>query len=227
MRRTAAGSAALWEQRCEQLCGKKEKAMENRFDELAKAVAGGISRREALRRVGGGLIAALLAPLGVGKAWAVPGMGGERGRGEGCGVSCQRIGLTPGSDPFVDCTEACEACKDEGGTPCFGGVDNVDCCVDSESCEEGVCVPPCLEVGESCEAAPEGCCDDLLCEGKSGSRKCCADLGIDCEVGTDCCSGSCVAGSCCLPSNIRCTENSQCCSGSCSVPNPKGGFVCA
>jgi hypothetical protein len=45
--------------------------MENRFDDLAKAMAGGMSRREALRAVGGGLFGAVLASLGL-KAWGAP-----------------------------------------------------------------------------------------------------------------------------------------------------------
>src|SRR5262249_21147849 len=43
--------------------------MESRFDEFAKALAGGISRREALRRIGGAGAGAMLASLGLAKAW--------------------------------------------------------------------------------------------------------------------------------------------------------------
>jgi hypothetical protein len=39
--------------------------MENRFDELSKALTGGISRREAFRRAGGLLVGAVLASLGL------------------------------------------------------------------------------------------------------------------------------------------------------------------
>src|SRR5262245_44803630 len=49
---------------------RKEQAMEHQFDELAKALAGGLSRREALRRLGGGMAVALLAVLGTGRAEA-------------------------------------------------------------------------------------------------------------------------------------------------------------
>jgi hypothetical protein len=44
--------------------------MDNRFDRWAKVVAGSTSRREALSRMGGGLLAVFLAPLGYRKAWA-------------------------------------------------------------------------------------------------------------------------------------------------------------
>jgi hypothetical protein len=56
--------------------------MENRFDKLAKALAGEISRREALRQAGGVLAGALLASLGLRPAW--------------------------GQSPRVDCVRWCE-----------------------------------------------------------------------------------------------------------------------
>ena len=42
------------------------------FDEWAKDLARGVSRREALRRLGGGLAGALLASLGLERAWGAP-----------------------------------------------------------------------------------------------------------------------------------------------------------
>jgi hypothetical protein len=54
-----------------QLTG-EEKAMENRFDELAKAVAEGMSRREVLSRLRGVLAGGALAFLGMRAASAAP-----------------------------------------------------------------------------------------------------------------------------------------------------------
>jgi hypothetical protein len=50
----------------------EEEAMENRFDELAKAVAGGMSRREVLSRVGRVLAGGVLALMGMKAASAQP-----------------------------------------------------------------------------------------------------------------------------------------------------------
>jgi hypothetical protein len=48
----------------------KETAVNIRFNELAKALAEGASRREALRRMGGGLVTSLLACIGLQRlAW--------------------------------------------------------------------------------------------------------------------------------------------------------------
>src|SRR5205814_7328872 len=79
----------------------RRNAMENRFDELTKTLAGEppgdgapVSRREALRKVGLGLVGALLASLGMGTAWGDPGGhgGGSGGGGNSpCGVYCRRF----------------------------------------------------------------------------------------------------------------------------------------
>src|SRR5262245_9772536 len=46
---------------------------ETGFDALAKAIASGVSRRDALRRIAGSLAGAVLASLGLGKkAWSGP-----------------------------------------------------------------------------------------------------------------------------------------------------------
>lgn len=44
--------------------------MEHRFDQLAKDLFRGLSRREALRRLGGTLAGGLFDSLGLDRAWA-------------------------------------------------------------------------------------------------------------------------------------------------------------
>jgi len=47
----------------------------------------------------------------------------------------------------------------------------------------------------------------------------CLKLGLACQTGADCCSGTCTNGSCqpppCTSDNGACTSGSQCCSGTC------------
>src|SRR5437868_789074 len=62
--------------------------MENRFDELAKALAQGVSRREALRRFGGGLVGVLVASLGLDRGWAKPNGGGGN---SDCAKFCHEV----------------------------------------------------------------------------------------------------------------------------------------
>src|SRR5437762_2181269 len=108
--------------------------MENRFDQLTKTLAGEppgdgapVSRREALRKVGLGLVGALLASLGMGTAWGDPGGhgGGSGGGGNSpCGVYCRRFSTKAEQD---HCLRVCRACASPTmlcGTNAF----NLVCC---------------------------------------------------------------------------------------------------
>ena len=80
--------------------------MEHRFDSLAKAVSGAISRRDAFWRVGSGLAFGVLAFLGVGSA------GQKKPCAECCASQC--LGMDPpprGHDLAVCITE----CHDGAG----------------------------------------------------------------------------------------------------------------
>src|SRR5436190_10919159 len=46
--------------------------MNNKFDELTKSLAQSVTRRAALRKFGAGVVAAIVASLGVGKSSAAP-----------------------------------------------------------------------------------------------------------------------------------------------------------
>src|SRR4051812_38432758 len=91
------------------------------FDEMAKALAVGLTRRQALQRVGGGLAGALLASLGLGKAW---GAGGPQTCSDYCKTT---LGLT--GHAASQCVTNCKKCIPSGGTAC--GADN--CCSNSPS----------------------------------------------------------------------------------------------
>jgi hypothetical protein len=100
--------------------------MKNRFDELAKDLARGISRREALRRLGGGLAGALLLSLGLPKAWANP--------ADACIAACNEQHRNPRpSFKFHVCVRNCGQCakcnEDEA------------CCPSEDTDQAVVCVP--------------------------------------------------------------------------------------
>lgn len=105
--------------------------MEHRLDELAKALAGGMSRREALRRVGG-LMGAVLASLGLGRtAWSAP--------APNCVQFCKDCGISPSNGvAFGQCVSSCAKCQGKGRTnfcdcPTAASPD-VPCCHDDEAC---------------------------------------------------------------------------------------------
>jgi hypothetical protein len=91
--------------------------MANAFDELAKALAEGVTRRGALRLVGGGFAGALLASVGLGKAY---------GSGS-CGpVDCNHLYPGPCGKCFCATTvEDVDTCF--YGGRCFACRSSADC----------------------------------------------------------------------------------------------------
>jgi hypothetical protein len=206
--------------------------MEHRFDELAKALAEGVSRREALRRLGGGLAGALLASLGVGKSWS-------QSAGFSCNDFCSKQGLT--GSALGTCLQQCRACVSEGGTVCSASSSGsvtccaqpnpaccgTGCCTSPKACCGGKCCPgdSCLP-GDIC-CPPESvcagaiCCSPrapICCPGGSGvSPSCvpndvnnCGTCGNPCRGTEICCPGSSPAASACCPTE-RCCPGWGCC----------------
>ena len=119
------------------------------FDDMAKALASGLTRRRALRRVGGGLAGALLGSLGLGRAW------GQAPTPKNCADYCKNfLGIRPGGgDAYGKCVSNCATCLDGGGTAC--GADA--CCAAGQGCCNGSCTDltttsNCGECGRVCPA---------------------------------------------------------------------------
>lgn len=89
------------------------------FDEFAKALGKGMSRREAMRLFAGGLAAVGGVGLGAGQAAA------QRALRQACTRTCRMYGST------AECVDACVACS--GGMTIAGGLlcpgdDGLYCC---------------------------------------------------------------------------------------------------
>jgi hypothetical protein len=180
--------------------------MENRFDELAKDLAGGMSRREALRRFGGALAGALLASLSVRKAW-----GGDH---SACIEVCKQHTGVHG------CGNACLKCDDDPNRICYSDTSAV-CCSTGSSCVSGNCV-----AGPVCPSGETDCSG--ICVDTSTDTSNCGTCGITC-AGTmpACCSGICRdlsndTGNCGTCGNT-CNAGEVCSNGACTCP----GMVCA
>lgn len=136
--------------------------MEHRFDTLAKAMAGSISRREALSRLGGGAAGLLLACLGIGRAWSDPATNSQ------CEDFCRSTcGISSGGDNgFGKCVSSCEACvSSTGGSPCGCPASPgaaVACCTGGQVCSAGTC---CLPSGAPLPFEGCGCNYGLCCSG--------------------------------------------------------------
>jgi hypothetical protein len=140
--------------------------VDNRFDELAKALAQGVSRREALRRLGGGMAGALLMSLGVGNAWGQAGGGGRPCPNPG-EIRCDGVCVNPRTDP-----DNCGRC----GNLCPAGV----------TCVNGTCGGPtggCPSGQTRCS----GTCVNLATDFFN-----CGSCRHACAAGQFCSRGSCV-----------------------------------
>jgi len=153
---------------------------ETRFDELAMALAGGVSRRDALRRIGGGLAGALLASLGLSKSWGAPNPPGT-GTGTGCGNVCQAAtgfnpndkGQTATKAAYNACVKACDACTTSGGNPCIAAGGGVECCTGDQVCCNSHCAhTTCTVTGQTFNSTTCQC---------------------ECPAGTEVCGGNCVS----------------------------------
>ena len=188
--------------------------MQSRFDALAKLLAGGMSRREVLRRLGGTAAGAVLASLGLGCKDDVVGqddvvgpsrplfatgrcrVGGRKCRenSECCSGFCDpATGVCACYGTSVECpaTGQCISC---GGTQVL----NPDTC-------QCVCAPgtTTCTVGGSTTCCPEGtqCCS-------SGFYPFCADTNSD-RSNCGRCGGTCTStevcfnGLCCQATNLN------------------------
>jgi hypothetical protein len=189
-------------------CG-KEYAMQHPFDELTKALAHEMPRRQALRRLGGGLATALLASLGLGEAW---------GQSRGCYSYC-RARVSPRlPTALANCVAGCLDCLEGKGELC--GVSRegvVTCCPAFTYCKDGECraleLPPgLLFCGQKVCGAGEKCCADVTCI--AIEKVCCpSPTGsgvLICLPGRTCCASYSPT----LPSAMTCCEPGDfCCSG--------------
>ncbi len=80
--------------------------MGDRFDKLAKDAGGELSRRQAFWRIGGGLLAAAVASLGLTRA------GSDCGKL--CAECCNNLDVPPRSPDHAQCIRDCH----QGLAPC-------------------------------------------------------------------------------------------------------------
>ena len=75
--------------------------MGDRFDTLAKDVAGNLPRREVLRRIGGGLLAVALAAVGL--------SANKDNCAKLCAVCCNNLDFPPRGQEHGQCIRDCHA----------------------------------------------------------------------------------------------------------------------
>src|SRR5438067_3276514 len=96
------------------------------FDDLSKALARGLSRREALRWIGGGIGGSLLGmAASTSRVSAAP---------NNCAVACNQPSL--GGPAKASCIQACHACE-SGGNLCVSPTGSTCCPSDKACCGGG------------------------------------------------------------------------------------------
>ena len=177
---------------------------DERFDDLARSLAHGVSRREALRKIGGTLLGAALASLVPGTTEAAPGGGGG-------GPSPGRCGL-----PGQPCKFNSQCCP---GTVCLNG--SCACGFGSTLCQ-GQCLSNC----PNGQIRNPNTCD---CEFPDGSRpnfsndpNNCGTCGSVCDDNNVCTTNTCVNGGCvhisiagCCTGDAQCNDNTICTTDTC------------
>ena len=156
--------------------------MDRFFDDVARGVAGGVSRRQALRRVGLGFAGLLMASLAPSQALAAKGGKGNKGGNSACAHFCK--GLPPGQRG--KCVSAAAhgrgVCYDCGPKGDNTGLCGSVCCGVNETCSNGVCA--CSTGFTDCS----GTCVNLTNDSNN-----CGTCGIACTSGETCAAGVCTA----------------------------------
>lgn len=197
-----------------------------RFDQLAKTLGTGATRRTVLKTIGAGLGGALLGMLGSRGARAVDAISCTihadcdvlGGAGDGrcvsgvCQICIAATAPCTGADLCCDGGAQCvggfctigESCITTGG-PCgvsVAGAPAVECC-DGLTCIDEVCTPPCSGAGGACGGKGLECCAGFTCDAGS----CVADAVVCLAAGETC------ATSCRTDVTASGVELAACCDG--------------
>ena len=198
-----------------------------RFDDVARLIGAGASRRSVLKGLSGGLLG--IAGIGVAARVAraqdaTPCVDdGDCSDCEVCAKTLCIANCTAGEGD--SCCDAGETCNAETGTcdvvvaECQGDAD----CADCEACAEGTCVFDCtLGEGDAC------CADGAVCNDDGTCAVVCAGEGELCvqtdAVGAECCAGfacnsefvcEAIAEPVACETDDDCGEGEICCGGFC------------
>jgi hypothetical protein len=170
---------------------------DQRFDDFARLIGSGSSRRRLLKLLGGlfagGAGVALGRNLSAAQETCIA-------AGEACACS---DGVCGGSHC---CTSYCQdgVCCDDGGGACTA---NIQCC--GGSCNDGFC---CLSGAEECTDDGQ-CCNGSCIGGVCHAEGTCLPDDEVCGADFQCCSGLCLREHCWSCADRACLDDGDCCLG--------------
>ena len=202
---------------------RKSSSSSSRFDDMSRAVAGGLSRRQALGIMGGTMGGAVVGSLGMTVAAAPKAFGAP----SSCSVLCGKTSFTSGP-AHAACLQACRECQGDitrlcqsptgtvccapGSSCCFGPT-GAFCCPSGTFCAGGqcltprsFCVPTCADTctgsgtscSQNCASGTPGCSCVSTTEGSACVQQVCTF--VTCTSSADCGPGSvCFTQGCCGP----------------------------
>jgi hypothetical protein len=180
---------------------------DQRFDEIAKFLAAGFSRRRMLRGLAASAAGTLLVRL----------TGGGASAANDCANFCQLLPPGPERGRCVsDCAQGGGGlfgqCQGDPARLCAAAGGTAVCCPPDQVCAGGVC---------QCPTGAELCGGACLPACTGGKVRNPANCGCDCPTGTELCGGQCYA-----PCDNNLVRRLDCtCSGAC-CPGCPGGRAC-
>jgi len=194
-----------------------------RFDDIARSLAGVGDRRRLLRGLAGGALAALAAATRGGRASAQTagvGLGGTCTTASQCAQDANDLAVIC-ADNGITTDGALNCCRNAGGG-CFGGSG----CCGALLCLNGVCTDSATGTGPSGTGlAPGATCSFAGQCDQSGGETDCADNGIADDGTLNCCryeGGACAAGEGCCGA-LLCVGG-VCTAGAAAPPAAGGTF---
>jgi hypothetical protein len=173
--------------------------MATNFDDLSKALAGGVSRKHALKLMGAAMGGGIAALMHLDRVGAAP---------DPCQVFCGKTANISGPQ-HAACIQACHQCNADLSRVCFGPT-SITCCAPGTFCVNGTCSAPLV-----CGAGTFGTCS-INCVGTTGVPCTCSRstegnvvcaqpvcTGTPCTTSADCGTGSiCFTDQCCGTGNF-------------------------
>jgi hypothetical protein len=206
--------------------------MESNLDEIAAALAGGATRRSALRKLTTGLAGTFVACLAGRKAHAAPPY-------NDCRTYCKTLcevslpvptligGNTINTSCFNRCMKACTACSSTDatstcpGSPILGGFNLTWNCKDLKNDPKN-----CGHCNSECDAG-ETCCEGVCCPGICTNGKCCPNFSSGpAGICNDKCTEIWADGNNCGSCGHVCAKETYCVRGKCeSCPGARACIV--